>query len=31
VKLRDDAATSLWVSSDNAVELAEKLVPLLTN
>lgn len=31
VKLRDDAATSLWVSSDNAVELAEKLVPLLTD
>jgi hypothetical protein len=30
VKLRDDAATSLWVSSDNAIELAEKLVPLLT-
>lgn len=30
VKLRDDAATSLWVSSDNAIELAEKLVPQLT-
>lgn len=30
VRLRDDAGTSLWVSSDNAVELAEKLVPLLT-
>jgi hypothetical protein len=30
VKLRDDAATSLWVTSDNAVELTEKLVPLLT-
>ncbi len=30
VRLRDDAATSLWVSSDDAVELAGKLVPLLT-
>lgn len=30
VRLRDDAATTLWVNSDNAVELAEKLVPLLT-
>jgi hypothetical protein len=30
VKLRDDAATTLWVSGDNAVDLTEKLVPLLT-
>jgi hypothetical protein len=31
VKLRDDAATTLWVSSDDATDLAEKLVPLLTD
>lgn len=31
VQLRDDAATSLWVTSDNAVELTEKLVPLLVD
>lgn len=30
VKLVDDAATALWMGNDDAEELAEKLVPLLT-